>query len=72
MPYYVYKKIDNRDEKGDKTGLFNGLLWYPTLNAPVTIFETRKEAQDAINDSKRVMKNAKFRIVDVEDVKDEG
>ncbi len=68
MPYYVYKKIDDRDEKGDKTGLFNGLLWYPTLSAPATVFETRGEAQDAINNSKKVMKDAKFKIVEIREV----
>ncbi len=67
MLYYVYKKIDDRDEKGDKTNLFNGLLWYPTENNPATVFETRKEAQDAINDSKKVMKDAKFKIVNMEE-----
>ena len=70
MPYYVLRKVDDDDEYlrgvyGGKTTFYNGLLWYATSLSPPTKFESESEARVAIEDSKKVFKNTKFRLEEV-------
>jgi len=72
MSYYVLKKVDDDDESlrgeyGGKCTFYNGLLWYATSLSPPTEFESESEAREAIDDSKKVFKNTKFRLEEVQD-----
>ena len=71
MSYYVIKKIE--DDKywytlppyEGKCTFYNDLLWYATSLALPTEFESKSEAQSAIEASKKIFKNAKFRLEEV-------
>ena len=72
MSYYILKKLDEEEEsevlRGSHQGrctLQNNLLWYATSLSPPTLFESESEARKAIESSKRVFKNAKFKLEEV-------